>query len=88
MNLGQIAMKGDKYRGPALGADFEGPSLPFTTDGPAITWGGTLGGITAAGTIVSTIVLGNEDGTVNGIDITLQSNQSGNFQTVSCYAPG
>jgi hypothetical protein len=88
MNLGQIVMKGDKYRGPVHGADFQGASLPFTTDGPTITWGGPVGGITAAGTIVSTVVKGDADGTISGFDISLQSNQSGNFQTVTCYAPG
>ena len=88
MNLGQIAIKGDKYRGPVHGADFDGASLPFRMDGPTITWGGPVGGITAAGTIVSTIVKGGADGTISGFDIMLQSNQSGNFQTVTCYAPG
>lgn len=87
-NLGQIAFKGAKYRGPTLGADFEGPSQTYRMDGPAITWEGPLGGISLAGTIVSTVVKGEADGTLSGFDITLQSADSGNFQTVTCYAPG
>ena len=88
MNLGQIEMVGGQYRGPALDAAFEDPPQPFTTDGPTITWGGTLGGISAAGTIVSTVVKGHDDGTVSGFDITIQNSDSGNFQTITCYAPG
>ena len=34
-----------------------------------------------------TIVKGDADGTVSGFDVMLQNNESGNFQTVTCYAP-
>lgn len=87
MNLGQIEMAGGQYRGPALDADFQEAPQPYTTDGPTITWGGTLGGISASGPIVSTVVKGDADGTISGFDIMIQSNESGNFQTITCYAP-
>ena len=88
MNLGQIAMKGDRYRGPAFDGAYEGPSYAYSMDGPTITWGGPLGGISLAGTVVSTVAKGGADGTLTGFDITIQNADSGNFQTVTCYAPG
>jgi hypothetical protein len=87
MNLGQIAILGDAYSGPAFDNAF-GEAHTYTTDGPTITWGGPLGGISEAGTIVSTVIKGEADGTLTGFDIMLQNADSGNFQTVSCYAPG
>jgi len=86
MNLGQIAIQGGAYSGPASDGNFEG-AYPLTIDGPTIIWGGPLGGVSATGPIVSTMIKGQADGAVSGFDITLQSNESGNFQTVTCYAP-
>jgi hypothetical protein len=87
MNLGQIEVAGSQHRGPAFDGAFEGPSHPVTMDGPAITWGGPLGGISLAGTIVSTVAKGEADGTFTGFDVTIQT-EDGDFQTVSCTAPG
>ena len=87
MNLGQIEMTANEYRGPAHDGAFEDGPYPYTMDGPTITWGGPLGGITLAGTVVSAVAKGAEDGTLSGFDIMLQNADSGNFQTVSCYAP-
>ena len=87
MNLGQIDMTGNEYRGPAHDGAFEDGPYPYTMDGPTITWGGPLGGITLAGDVVSTVAKGEPDGSFSGFDITLQNADSGNFQSVSCYAP-
>jgi hypothetical protein len=89
MNLGQIPIMGDRYNEPALDAQFdEASAYAYTMDGPTITWGGPLGGISLAGTVVSTVAKGSEDGTLDGFDITIQNVDSGNFQTITCYAPG
>jgi hypothetical protein len=87
MNLGQIAIQDSAYSGPAFDGNFEG-AYPLTVDGPTITWGGPLGGISATGPVVSTVVKGQEDGSVSGFDIMIQNSESGNFQTITCYAPG
>lgn len=79
MNLGTIEIDGATYRGPAFDDQWEG-DYPFQTDGQVITWGGPLGGITAAGKVVSTVL------TKQGFDITLQNADSGNFQSISCMA--
>lgn len=79
MNLGTIEIAGNIYRGPAFDDQWEGDH-PFQTDGQVITWGGPLGGITAAGEVVSTVL------TKQGFDITIQNSSSGNFQTISCMA--
>lgn len=86
MNLGQIAIQGGAYSGPAFDGNFEG-AYPLTIDGPTITWGGPLGGISASGPIVSTVINGEADGTVGGFDVIIERSDSGNFQTVTCYAP-
>jgi hypothetical protein len=78
MNLGTIEIMGDSYRGPAYDDNWEG-SYPFSSDGQVITWGGSLGGITLAGTVVSSVLV------EGGFDITIQ-NDSGNFQTISCLS--
>lgn len=83
MNLGEIEIIGAKYRGPAYDQHWEG-TYPFeeTPEG-TLNWGGPLGGISEAGTVVSTVLT---DAGKNrfGFDITIQ-NKGGNFQTVSCY---
>lgn len=78
MNLGTIEIMGDSYRGPAYDDNWQ-DSYPFSSDGQVITWGGPLGGITLAGTVVSSVLV---DG---GFDITIQ-NEVGNFQTISCLS--
>jgi hypothetical protein len=88
MNLGQIALKGDKFRGPAFDGRYEGPAGRYAMSGPTIDWEGPVGGISLAGAIVSTVAKGWDDGTLSGFDVTLQNAESGNFQTVSCLAPG
>lgn len=79
MNLGTIEIEGTTYRGPAFDNQWEG-DYTFDTDGQVINWGGPLGGITAAGKVVSTVL------TKEGFDITIQNSDSGNFQTISCLA--
>lgn len=88
MGLGQIAVQGGLYNEPAHDAQFDAATAhPVTMDGPTINWGGPLGGISLAGTVVSTVAKSTEDGTFSGFDIMLQNAESGNFQTVTCYAP-
>ena len=79
--LGEIEIAGGLYRGPAFDGKF-GPDYPFDLVGGTINWGGPLGGISDAGTIVST-VLGKTYGDRIGFDVTIQ-NDRGNFQTITC----
>lgn len=84
MFLGAIAIRGDTYSGPAYDEKWE-TFHPFeVTDGGTINWGGPLGGISEAGTVVSTVLRRSFDRI--GFDITIR-NGRGNFQTISC-APG
>lgn len=82
MNLGEIAISGKTYAGPAFDGKYEG-WYPFQTAGGTVTWGGPLGGISLAGTVVSSVLTDPGAGQT-GFDVTIQ-NASGNFQTVSCY---
>jgi len=77
--LGDIVISGQTYRGPAYDGRFE-EAHPIQVAGQNITWGGTLGPITAAGKVVSTVL---RDG---GFDITIES-EGGNRQTINCV-PG
>lgn len=79
--LGDIAIAGTTYAGPAFDGAF-GDYYPFTTASDTITWGGPLGGISAAGTIVST-VLTDAGNNRSGFDVMIQ-NPQGNFQMISC----
>ena len=82
MMLGQIEIDGAVYRGPAFDQNWEG-DYPFqVTAAGTIDWGGPLGGISAAGKVVSTVLKDAGGGTV-GFDIMIQ-NDRGNFQTISC----
>jgi len=84
MFLGAIAIRGDSYSGPAYDGKWEA-FYPFeVTDAGTINWGGPLGGISEAGTVVSTVLRQSFDRI--GFDIMIQ-NERGNFQTISC-APG
>ena len=82
MNLGEIAISGKTYAGPAFDGKYEG-WYPFQTASGTVTWGGPLGGISLAGTVVSSVLTDAGAGRT-GFDVTIQ-NASGNFQTVSCY---
>ena len=82
MFLGEIEISGGTYRGPAFDGNW-GDSYPFeVTEQGTINWGGPLGGISAAGKVVSSVI-GNAGGNRVGFDITIQ-NDRGNFQTISC----
>ena len=82
-HLGDIKIADGRYQGPAYDGHY-GESYPLdVTDGNTINWGGPLGGISEAGTVVST-VLKNAGQNKVGFDITIQ-NERGNFQTISCY---
>lgn len=84
--LGDIAIAGGKFAGPAYDGKFEG-WYPLTTDGQTIVWGGPLGGISAAGEVVATVIKKDGNGSA-GFDITLKNKDSGNFQTISCARSG
>lgn len=51
-----------------------------------ILWGGPLGGISEAGTVVSSVIVELGNGR-RGFDIVLQ-NPSGNFQSINCAPAG
>ena len=82
MHLGDIEIMGTSYRGPSFDKNW-GETYTFEeTSGPTINWHGPLGGISASGKIVST-VLKNAGGNRVGFDITIQ-NERGNFQQIRC----
>jgi hypothetical protein len=82
MHLGDMEIMGNSYRGPAYDQQW-GDTFSFEeTSGGTLNWGGPLGGITAAGKAVSTVLKDAGGGTI-GYDIMIQ-NDRGNFQTISC----
>jgi len=82
MHLGDIEITGGTHRGPAFDGQYgEAYPLTVTAEG-TINCGGPLGGISAAGTVVSTVLKDAGNNRI-GFDITIQ-NEAGNFQTISC----
>lgn len=82
MHLGDIAIAGNSYQGPAWDGNYEGTHEYELTDAGTINWGGPMGGFDSGGnTIVSTVL--TLDGNRQAFDITMQL-ESGNFSTVSC----
>ena len=81
--LGDMLISGPTYAGPAHEGAFTG-EYTFSTDGPTIIWDGPLGGITLAGTVVSTMIWTAAD-TSHGYDIMVQK-PHGEINTVSCTA--
>lgn len=79
-NLGEIRIDGLTYAGPAYDGAF-GASHSYVEKDGTITWHGPLGGISAAGTIVSTVL--TQSGDQIGFDVMIR-NAAGRFQTVSC----
>lgn len=79
MHLGDIEINGDVYRGPAYDGKYRG-AYKFTVspEGGIINWGGPLGGISEAGSVVSSQIRRG------GFDIIIQM-ESGNYQTVTCF---
>ncbi len=82
-HLGDIKIEDGQYQGPAYDGNFEGSYPLEVTESGTINWGGPLGGISASGKIVSTVLKDAGGGRV-GFDIMIQ-NDRGNFQTISCY---
>lgn len=83
MHLGDIAISGNTYQGPAWDGNYEGTYDYELTEGGTINWGGPMGGFSSGGnTIVSTALVRN--GEDLAFDITMQL-ESGNFSTVSCF---
>jgi hypothetical protein len=82
MHLGDIAISGDYYEGPAYDGNYEG-AYPFeVTSDNTINWGGPLGGFEGDGMEVVSSVL-KRDGTDIAFDIMIAM-PSGNYSTVSC----
>lgn len=70
MHLGDIEIAGNSYRGPAFDKNWEGTYTFEETSEGTINWHGPLGGISAAGKIVST-VLKNAGGNRVGFDVMI-----------------
>jgi hypothetical protein len=82
MHLGDIAISGNTYQGPAYDGNYEGSYTYEVTDGGTINWAGPLGGFDLDGnTVVSTVL--KADGNNVAFDVMIQL-ESGNFSTVSC----
>ncbi len=82
MHLGDIAINGNTYQGPASDGNYEGTYEYELTDSGTINWGGPMGGFDSGGNrIVSTVLKRNGDDLAFDVMIQLQS---GNFSTVSC----
>ena len=82
MHLGDIAIAGNSYQGPAYDGQYEGSYTYERTKKGTINWGGPLGGFDLDGnTVVATVVTGSGD--TIGFDVTIEL-ESGNFSTVSC----
>lgn len=79
--LGDIDIRSGSFSGPAYDGAF-GEYYPFQVTNGTIAWGGPLGGISAAGTIVSSVLKDAGGGQV-GFDVMIR-NPEGNFQQVSC----
>jgi hypothetical protein len=82
MHLGDMEIAGSSFRGPAHDGKWKETYRFELAPNGVIDWGGPLGGISAAGTIVSSVLKSAGKGRV-GYDITIR-NARGNFQTVSC----
>jgi hypothetical protein len=82
MHLGDMEIMGGEYRGPAYDQEWGNTYSFEETAKGTLNWGGPLGGISAAGKVVSTVLKDAGGGTI-GYDIMIQ-NERGNFQTVSC----
>ena len=84
MHLGDIAISGNTYRGPAHDLTSAEAHEYELTDAGTINWGGPMGGFDSGGnTIVSTTL--KDNGGSTAFDITMQL-ESGNFSTVSCFS--
>jgi hypothetical protein len=82
MHLGDIAIRGNTYQGPAYDGKFAGTYAYRLNDSGTIDWGGPMGGFDSGGNrVVSTVFKRN--GAEPAFDVTIQL-KSGNFSTVSC----
>lgn len=81
-HLGDILIDKGEYAGPAYDGKYEQRYSFTVSDAGTIDWGGPLGGISAAGKIVSSVLTDAGGGRI-GFDITIQ-NESANFQTINC----
>lgn len=82
IHMGDIAIAGTTYQGPANDGNYAGTYDYEMTDAGAITWKGPMGGYSSGGnTIVSTVVTDN--GGRPAFDILVQV-PDGDFQPISC----
>lgn len=81
IHIGSIKLDKGTYSGPAFDGQFD-RFQRYTLEDGTITWGGSLGGISLAGEVVSTRVINNGPEEL-GFEITIK-NQAGRFQSVLC----